>query len=203
MARTMTPTGMDTTTGQFEIAQNGDSIQVGNASLVQTIFTGTADAVVTNTTTETSAIGTGTGSKTILANSLFVGRTIRIEGGGVYSAAAIAPGNLTVKVKFGSTVIATVVLGSILSAASTLGFQFDCDIVCRTTGTTGTLMTSGSIDYASSTLGARLFGDLNNGGVVTTIDTTVDQVLDVTVTWQTASTSNILKTTYTTVEVLW
>lgn len=199
----MYPTGMDTTTGQFEIAQNGDSIQVGNTSLVQTIFTGTADAVVTNTTTETSAIGTGTGSKTILANSLFAGRTIRIEGGGVYSAAAIAPGNLTVNVKFGSTVIATVVLGSILSAASTLGFQFDCDIVCRTIGATGTLMTSGSIDYASSTLGARLFGDLNNGGVVTTVDTTVNQVLDVTVTWQTASTSNILKTTYTTVEVLW
>lgn len=195
-------------------ATSGTSILKGNGAggftaavqgtdYVSTIFSATVTATVTNTVTETSAIGTGVGSKTLAANFLTVGRTLRISGSGIYSAAAVAPGNLTVKIKLGSTVIATTTLGALLSGASNLGYQFEAEVVCRTTGVSGTVITSGSIDYATTSTGTRSFGDLNNGGATSTIDTTSSQVLDVTVTWQTASTSNIVSNIIAVIEVLW
>lgn len=169
-----------------------------------TIFAQTANAVITNTTTETSAIGTGVGSTTLPANFFSTaGKTIRIEGAGIYSAAAIAPGNLVINVKLGSVIIATTTLGAILSGASSLGYEFECKITCRTAGTSGTVMTTGNIDYASTSTGTRLFGDLNNSGAVSTINTTVTQTLNVTVTWATASASNIVTALNCTIEVLW
>lgn len=223
---TLTPTAMNST-GQFGIAQPGDvitntssattvAIQKGNGSggmtdAVQgndfqvTLYSSSATTTVTNTVTETSAIGsTGVGSKTLPVNFFnTAGKTLRISGSGIYSAAAVAPGNLTIKIKAGSTILATATLGALLSGASSLGYQFEAEIVCRTAGSSGTVMTSGSIDYATTSTGTRSFGDLNNGGATSTIDTTATQVIDVTVTWQTASTSNIINNLIATIEVLW
>lgn len=198
----LTPTGMNST-GQFCIAGPNDSIGINGSNYVAAIFTATADATITNTTSELSGLGTGIGTKTLTANSTVIGRTIRIEGSGVYSAAVVSPGTLTIKIKLGSTVLASTVLGAIVSGASNLGFQFEADFTFRTIGGSGTVVTAGSINYASNALGARLFGDLNNSGSSATVDTTVDQAIDVTVTWQTASVSNIIKVTNSTIEVLW
>lgn len=191
-AAILNPTGMDITTGLFKIAGPLDTFMVGVTSLVSTLFKATAIVTIANTTTETSTIGAGVGTTTITANTLAVGNTIRIHGGGVYSAAAIAPGNLTIKVKNGTNVLASVVLGSILSAASNLGFDFDVDLICQSTGASGSFAIAGKVGYTSSTLGARLFGDLNNSGTLVTIDTTSNQTLNVTATWQTASASNTI-----------
>lgn len=220
----LTPLTMNSS-GQDVIAQPGDvvtnttsastvAIQKGNGSggltdatsgsdFVTTLYSMTAMTPITNTTTETSILGTGVGSKTLAANFLTAGRTINISGGGIYSAAAIAPGTLTIKVKLGSTVTATNTLAQLLSGASSLGYQYDLEIVCRTTGATGTVMVNGSLDYATTSTGTRSFSDLNNAGATTTIDTTSSQVVDVTVTWQTASTSNIINNLVGYVELLW
>lgn len=195
----LTPVGMNSS-GQFCIGASGDALSIGTQSFVTCIYAATTDATVTNTVTETSAIGTGNGTKTLAANSISSGRVLRIDGGGVYSAAAVTPGNLTIRVKLGSTIIASVVLGALVSGASTLAYNFESILVFRTIGATGTVLCHGMIDYNSGV--GRNFGDLTNGGVVTTIDTSVSQVIDVTAQWQTASTSNILKNTFSNIEIL-
>lgn len=200
----LTAVGMNTN-GQLSIAGPNDLISTaaGNNNAVFTLFTMTSSATVTNSTAETSIIGAGTGSTVIVANTVMVGRTIRLEGYGVYSAAAVLPGNLTIKVKLGSTVIATSTLSAILASASTLGYQFSADITFRTIGASGTVMIGGSLDYATTSSGTRTFADLNNNGSTTTIDTTSNQTIGVTVTWATASTSNIITNNVTTIEQIW
>ena len=198
------PTGMDGTTGIFRTMQSSDTLAPSaNSSFVKTLFTASANATITNTTTETSTFGTGQGSRTFSANTFSVGTTLRIQGGGIYSAAAIAPGNLTVKIKLGSTILAQATLGSLLSGASSLGFQFEANVVCQAIGASGSFVTTGSLDYATTSTGTRQFGDLNNAGTAVTVDTTSSQLLDVTLTWQTASASNVVTVLSSTLEQLW
>lgn len=162
-------------------------------------FIATSDSTVTNTTNETSVIGGGNGSATLAANILIPSKSIIMYGGGVYSAAAITPGNVLVKVKYGSTVLAsgTANSGLFLAGASALGFSFQLIITCRTSGASGSVKVYGGLNFtqssATGTLG-RL--DLFNGGSAITIDTTTASLLDVTVTPSVASTSNIIQCTH-------
>lgn len=166
-----------------------------------TLFTGTADKTVANTSSETSGVpAAGTGSMTLPANFFDVGRSIRIKGGGIFST-LITPGNLTVKVKYGSTVMASVTIGNLLASATNNAFDFECTITCRTTGASGTATTAGLISYETGTL-ARGMAALNNTGATATIDTTAAALIDVTVTWATANASNTLTTTTASMEIL-
>jgi hypothetical protein len=166
------------------------------------LFTQTADKTVTNTVTETSIIGTGVGTLTLPANFFVAGKTIRLRVGGVYSTPALGSPAVTVKVKYGSTVLATVTTTSLLTGASSLEFDGEVAITCRTTGVSGTVMTHGDIEYATGLGGTIAVNSLNNGGTATTINTTTSNLLDVTVTWDSASVDRIAKSTVTTVEVL-
>lgn len=163
-------------------------------------FVATADKTVTDTAAETSAIPTGTGSLTLPANFLTVGKKIRISGHGVYTTPAVTGGTVTIKVKLGSTVLAQVATSALLVGATGASFQFECVITCRSAGASGSVVCGGAVNYEVASAG-RLFDDLDNGGAATTVDTTAQQVLDVTVTWDSASTSKIVKTTNALVEV--
>lgn len=164
------------------------------------LFTATATATIANTTTETTVFGSGVGTLTLPANFFTAGKTIRIMIGGVFST-LVTPGNLTVKVKLGSTTIATVTISNLLASASNNAFQVQGDITCRSTGGSGTVMVNGNINYDTGTL-VRGVAPLNNAGATTTIDTTASQALSVTVQWATASASNTISATTATVEVL-
>lgn len=165
------------------------------------LFRATADKTVTNTTSETSAIPTGVGTKTLQADWWVVGRTIRIRGHGTYSTPAVTGGTVTIKIKLGSTVIATVATSALLVGATGAAFKFEAIITCRSVGASGTVIVGGAADYQVAG-GARVFDNLDNGGATTTVDTTAEVDIDVTVTWDTASSSKIVKTTIATLEVL-
>lgn len=178
------------------------SIRYQLDSRILCTFTGTADATVTNTTTETTILPTGVGSKTLAANFFLVGKTVSITGGGVYSTTTV-PGNLVINVKYGSTVVATGTITNLLNSASNRAFQFDVTVVCRTTGSSGTVICDGNLDYeTSASLVARTALALNNSGSTTTINTTTSNAIDITATWATASTSNIFKVTNASIEIL-
>lgn len=167
-----------------------------------TIFTATADKTVTNTTAETSVVGTGIGSLTLPSNFFVPGKTVRIAGGGVYSA-AFSPGNLTIKIKYGATILATAVITNLLTSASNDAFQFSATITNRTTGSSGTVITDGNVSYDNAAGGlARSFAAINNAGATATINTTTSNLIDVTATFATQSTSNILKITDVRAEIL-
>lgn len=171
-------------------------------ALVGCIFTQTANKTVTNTVSETSIIGTGVGyGLTLPANFFVAGKTIRLRIGGIYSTPIGAP-SVTIKIKYGSTVIASVATTSLLSGASALEFDGEVDITCYTTGATGTVYSHGDIEYATGVGGTIAVNPLNNGGASTTIDTTTSNLLDCTIVWDSASTTRIVTSTITVVEVL-
>lgn len=150
---------------------------------------------ITNTTTETTVF---TASTTLGTNFFASGKVIRIKGGGIYSTPLAA--SLAIKVKLGSTVIGTVTTTAIGNSATNLGFQFESELVCYTTGATGTIQADGHFNYATAS--TRVFDDINNAGNAVTVDTTATQVLDVTVQWDGASTTRSIKITNAVIEVL-
>lgn len=158
------------------------------------LFIGTADKTITNTTSETSAIPTGLGSTTLSGDFWQPGVSLRIKGYGVYSTPAITGGTVTIKVKLGSTVVATVATSALLVGASSQAFMLEVVITCRTAGASGTVITAGHVNYQVAG-NARIWDILDNGSATTTVDTTVIHTVDVTCTWDTASTSKIVKTT--------
>lgn len=175
---------------------------IGNGAAVGTLFTQTADKTVTNTVTETSIIGTGVGNLTLPANFFVAGRTVRLRVGGIYSTPALATPSIIIKVKYGSTVIATITTSSLLSGATNLEFDGEILMTCRTTGSSGTVMVHGDIEYATGVAGTISVDPLNNAGATTTINTTTSNALDITCQWDSATSTRIVKSTVTSIEVL-
>lgn len=200
-------TGTDTwaqrtvTAGNNIVITNGNGVS-GNPTIAATsgtIFTQTAGATVTNTTTETSILGTGVGSKTLASGFFTAGKTVRLKVSGLYSTVAI-PGNVIVRVKLGSTVIASATTSAFVTGASSDYFDFETTITCRTTGGSGTVMSNGIVSYAGAT--GPVFDAVNNGGSTATVATNASQVLDVTVEWDGADAGKVIKTTTCVIEGL-
>jgi len=192
--------GNNSLTVRTTAARNYDTPDV-SGFLPVVMFTQTADKTVANTTTETTLIGTGVGTLTLPANSLIAGRTVRIKMSGIYSTVAVTGGTVTVKVKYGSTVIATIATTALLTGATNDYWEGEVVLTCRTTGATGTVMTSGRVGY-QITGNAVIWDELNNAGATTTIDTTAATALDVTVTWSAANASNTVTSLVGSLEVL-
>lgn len=171
-------------------------------SMVGTIFTQTADATVTNTVTETSIIGAGVGTLTLPANFFTAGKSIRIRIGGIYSTPLAATPSVIVKIKYGSTVLASATTTSLLSGASGLEFEGQATITCRTTGSSGTVVAHGAIEYGTGIAGQNSIDALNNGGAATTINTTTSNAIDCTITWDSATNTRSATSFVTTAEVL-
>lgn len=167
-----------------------------------TIFTQTADKTVTNTVTETSIVGTGIGTLTLPANFFVAGKTIRFRIGGIYSTPSLATPSVLIKVKYGSTVLASVTTSSLLSGATTLEFDGEILVTCRTIGGSGSVAIHGDIEYSTGVAGTIAVDSLNNVGATATIDTTASSLLDVTITWDSATSTRIVKSTISTCEVL-
>src|SRR6202000_3194308 len=147
----------------------------------------------------TTLLGTGRGTKTLAANTMTVGKVINLIGGGVFSS-GISPGNLTIKVKLGSVVLASGTLTNLLTSATNEAFQFACTITTRTIGATGTVVVNGNFTYESTNALTRGFLALTNAGATSTIDTTATQTLDITVTYASA-TGNSITTNISTIEI--
>lgn len=151
------------------------------------LFVQTDTVTVANTVTETAISGTGVGSLVLPANFFIVGRSIRLRGFGYHS----STGNptITLRVKFGSTVV-----GSVSGASgngSTDGFEFDGIITCRTTGASGTVQSQGKYQELQNS-------GLTEGGGSTstvTIDTTASQTVSLTIEWGTANAGNTISLT--------
>lgn len=192
-----------TTAGDLWQDSTQKALQTFVAGIEQTIsgvvFTQTADKTIANTTTETTLIGTGVGTVTLPANFFTVGKTIRFRFRGIISDTGTP--TVQIKIKLGATTIAdsgTVAL--ILSTLSNDYFEVEGGLTCRTTGATGTVISSGVMLYDKNANASNAIGIINTG--TTTIDTTASQAFDVTFDWGTASASNTITSQIGTVEVL-
>lgn len=151
------------------------------------------DKTVTNTTTETTAFSSsfmGAGL-TLPANRAAQSTTIQIRGTGYYSVPLVTPGTLTYKVKVGGSTLATVTANTLIAGITNAAFDVNIDLVFRTVGTSGTLAVMGGSNF-SATLGAsRAFLDIVTTSDAT-VNTTIDNAIDVTLQWSLASASRTI-----------
>lgn len=163
------------------------------------IFTGTADGTtVTNTTTETNITPAGVGTLTLPVNFFVVGKTVRLKARGHFTTAAV-PGVLLMRTKFGTTPSCStgnVTPTALLAAAY---WEWECDLTCRTTGGSGTIMGQGRMAHDDAKT-CRMWG--GGAGTLATIDTTASQAIALFAKWGTADAGNTLTCTHLTAEVL-
>lgn len=141
------------------------NLPAGGASPV---FVQTATSTLDNSTTETTAFGTGIGSLTIPANGLTVGKTYQIKLQGFVS----GQNSFTVRLRLGGTQVGGNALINVESYQNQ-AIDIDCFITCRSTGGTGTVSGSGMvISTSSNAVSASPVGSV--GGVFQTAPTVVD-----------------------------
>ena len=140
-------------------------------------------AVLTNTTTETSIVGSGVGSLTIPANHFVVGDSYHAKIGGEISAQT--NDDITIRIKSGATVLATT--GTInLSPTTNLGWECEIDFTIAAIGATGSICTNGNFAYTRNSAGLEgyVFQD------VEAVDSTIANTLDITAEWGQAKTQD-------------
>lgn len=155
----------------------------GNAGLISA---NTADSsAISNTNAETNF----SLNFSCPANSLTVGKVIRIKASGIYT--SILTPTLNFKMKYGTTTILDFGAISAGTAVTNRAFELEVMFVVRTIGSTGTIMATGNafLDNAASVVVTGTATAANNAGT-TTIDTTGANNLQVSATWSAASLTN-------------
>ena len=158
--------------------------------VVYGLFAQTANStIVTNTTTESTLIGTGVGTLSVPANGFAVGDSFRAVFGGVMNA-----GNnetIRIKLKSGSVILLDSGLQNTGSSVVDDVWSLNVDFTIRQIGTAGvaSIVSLGSFHYTktnNASVQGFGFNVVNN----TTFNTTISNTLDVTVQWGSASTGN-------------
>lgn len=199
MVRTTSPTIVTPTIASFTNATHNHQNAAGGGTLAQAamqpilpIFAQTATITVANSASELTLVGAGTGSITLPAGFFVVGKAIKIRMSGFHSSTG-AP-TITIKVKIGGTTIATA--SGTSGNGSNDGFEVWMDLICRSTGVTGTVFGQGQ------------YAELHSGGLVqgltptapTTVDTTGTLAIDITAQWGTAAPGDTISATNFTLE---
>lgn len=133
---------------------------------VKVKFVQTATVSVIANDVETTMIGTGTGSLTIPANSMAVGKHYRLTVRGTYGTDATNPAQQNWRLYLGGTVILSSGNAGLGTNRVDKIFTIGADITCRTTGGSGTVMAVGMFNTEDGP-GAKGFAP-----ATTTIDTT-------------------------------
>jgi hypothetical protein len=145
--------------------------------------------IVTNTTAETTIVGTGVGTLNVPANGFTVGDTFRAILGGVMN----ADNNQTIriKVKSGSVILLDSGVQNLGSAVTDDVWSLNIDFTIRQLGAAGvaSIVSLGSFHY-TKTNNASVQGFGFNVANNTTFNTTISNTLDITVQWGAASTGN-------------
>lgn len=158
--------------------------------VVYGLYSQTANStIVTNTTAETTIIGSGVGTLSVPANGFSVGDSFRAILGGVIN----ATNNQTIRIRMrtGAVLLLDSGLQNLGSAVTDDVWSLNVDFTIRQIGGAGvaSIVSLGSFHYTktnNASVQGFGFNVVNN----TTFDTTVSNTLDITVEWGSASTGN-------------
>jgi hypothetical protein len=167
----------------------------------------TTTSVSSTTTAETkSLVGTITGTFTVPANSMVVGRLFRLKARGVMTTGATA-GTITWFVKYAGTTIASSGAVTPVTSQSNMYWEMEVDIVVRTIGASGTFFVQGHVHNstaaaAAATPGTRvpIRGNSADPPAAVTVDTTASSLFDLQIT--TSNNGHILTANMVSLEVL-
>lgn len=168
---------------------NGINVVTGTSSKASgVIFTTTATGIAQNTTAETTLITGAIGTTALAANTFSEGRAIRLTAWGYYNT-AIVPDALTMRVKLGGVTLLSTGAQTPAGTVSSGGWALNANIICRTTGGAGTAFSQGDFPHFTGVTYA-------NWPMVTTtavtLNTTANNVLEVTAQWGGASAASEL-----------
>ncbi len=162
--------------------------------LPQRLFNNNAVATVANTVTKTSIIPAGQGSLYLPPNFFnplnFM--AIRRTAAGYYNAPIAA--TATIESSLGGTALASVATNSLANTTSNYSWFYDELINCFVSGASGTFWTRGVLTYEIAG-GVMVSNPFSNGTSAVTVDTTVDNLLDLAVTWDTNTSTRSWTTT--------
>jgi hypothetical protein len=171
------------------------------ASAVKVNATQTTSATVANTTSDSSLMGSVSGSMTYAAGALnTVGRTVRFKQWGVLSDLALTPGNITISFKLGSVVIVSSGAVALTAGLTTAIWELDILLTVRSTGASGTVYGTGK--FKVTTALADIVEPLNSVSQPVTVDLTASLLADPRVQFSAASTSNTISSTVGVMEVM-
>jgi len=152
-----------------------------------TRFISITDAVIANTTAETTLIGTGAtgGSLIIPADSLVLGKKFLIKAQGIISDTSNP--TFQTRMKLNSSIIADTGAASLMTGTND-HWVAEVEFVVRAegSGTTGKIKPEGSFQTEAPVH----VGMINTGEL--DIDTTIDQTIDVTGEWSAANAANTI-----------
>ena len=148
--------------------------------LIHGLYSQTANSAVINTTGEQSLVGTGVGTLSVPANAFSVGDSFHGKiGGKINATGGGGRSEITMRIKAGSTVLATTGVFD-LDNATDQGWECELDFTIASIGATGTICTNGNFCYTKD--GSRqVFGYIFQD--VEPIDTTISNTLDITAEW--------------------
>lgn len=126
----------------------------------------------------------------IPANTLRVGQVLTLEVYGTYGTDAVTAGTITLRIKFGSTVLVTSGALTNVVSLSNRGWMARAVLTVISLGATGTIEAQGYAALATA-ISTAAIADLENTAVVT-VDTTATQDLQVSVEFSVADADNTI-----------
>lgn len=147
--------------------------------------------ILTNTA-DSSAIASSASENNFSVNRVIVppmwkaGGILRVRIGGVYSTTGTP--TLTLRLKLGSTNILVFGAKAGINNASNQSWLVLADIICRTLGSSGTVMAQGSVFFNDAANRDTLETVVNSS--TTTISTLANQTLQLSAQWSASSSSN-------------
>lgn len=192
-----------TPTSEYAVEFSGTTYKIKQSTLspfptVYGLFVQTGDSItVSATTVESTLIGGGIGTTTIPSNSFNVGDSFKCEIGGIFSTRN--NDTVTIRVKSGSTILSDSGPQTMVSTTNDVWF-LTMNFTIRNIGvpSVASILTLGVFHYTKTSNGnveGFSFNTLNN----TTFDTTVSNVLNITVEF---SSSDVLNSIYSDTFVL-
>lgn len=164
--------------GQEGLAPVSDVLAL---SPIQGLYTQTADSTTVSGLTEGSLIGTGLGTLTVASSQFAVGDTFKVK---MFGHLTTVVSNATVRVKFNAVTVVTLSFG--LPNVTDLHWVADMEFVIRSIGTTGSVLTA--IQFQHEENAADKFSGHATTQLVT-LNTTIDNTLDVTMEFDNAGDS--------------
>jgi hypothetical protein len=147
------------------------------------IATNAAGQTITNDTTETTMFPAGVGTQTLPADYWKPGKSILLYMAGNYWTPAVNTTTLTIRVKYGTTTGASVVVPAFPTSQTAAAFSGRVILTCCSIdGATATFMITGEALYDVTISGNNLpaKSNLDNGGATFTADVNASKTLDVT-----------------------
>lgn len=165
---------------------NPNLMMPNGAYLAHMIYTAASSATMNSTSDATCYGSTGVGNQTPLAAAFYVGAKFRLLCGGTYSV-GITVATLLIKVKVGSTTIASFTTPSLPTSVTGLSFLVSETCTVRVAGASGSMVCTGGVSYTTSTLGiAAIFNPLVSSSPVS-VDLSTAQKFDVTAAFSTVA----------------